>query len=206
MQTILKDDLVLLKAGYEESKKAYEKKLNATNVKENTLFELAWDVVEYETLTKQNLSFQSDILPIISRLNNHEQLERNGAKFFTEMRKGLLPYCKGVFGKQRKAASHVFSFMIAEKQRNIKPYAIPVRFLPYSSISDQTVLDLKQQLVDEMKKLDMLSVGMYVLFYSNYIHLVKLSILINYMHNTFIHLNAILVESYYYTSIANVVI
>ena len=65
MQAILKEDLVLLKAGYEESKKVYEKKLNATNVKENTLFALAWDVVEYETLTKQNLSFQSDILPII---------------------------------------------------------------------------------------------------------------------------------------------
>ena len=167
MQTIFEEDLVLLKAGYEESKKAYEKKLNATNVKENTLFALAWDVVKYEILTKQNLSSQSDILPIISRLNNNEQLERNSAKFFTEMHKGLLPYCKGVFGKQRKAASHVFSFMIAEEQRNIKPYAIPVRF-PYNSISDQTVRDLKQQLVDEMKKLDMLSVGMYVLFYSKH--------------------------------------
>ena len=162
MQAILKEDLVLLKAGYEESKKVYEKKLNATNVKENTLFALAWDVVEYETLTQQNLSFQSDILPIISRLHNNEQLKGNSAKLFTEMRKGLLPYCKGVFGKQRNAASHVFSFMIAEEQRNIKPYAIPVRFLPYSSVSDRTVRDLKQQLVDEMRKLDMLSVGMYV--------------------------------------------
>jgi hypothetical protein len=88
-------------------------------------------------------------------------LDGNIAKFFTEMRKGLLPYCKGVFGKQREAASHVFSFMISEEQRNIKPYAIPVRFLTYSSITDKTVRDLKRQLVDEMRKLDMLSVGMY---------------------------------------------
>ena len=101
MQPILKEDLGLLKAGYEESKKAYEKKLGASNVKENTLFALVWDVVEYETLSKQNLSFQSDILPIVLRLQNNEQLDGNIAKFFTEMRKGLLPYCKGVFGKAK---------------------------------------------------------------------------------------------------------
>lgn len=68
---------------------------------------------------------------------------------------------KEYLGKQREAASHVFSFMISEEQRNIKPYAIPVRFLTYSSITDKTVRDLKRQLVDEMRKLDMLSVGMY---------------------------------------------
>jgi hypothetical protein len=161
MQSILKEDLGLLKDGYEESKKAYGKKLGASNVRENTLFALAWDVVEYETLSKQNVLFQSDILPIVLRLQNNEQLDGNIAKFFTEMRKGLLPYCKGVFGKQREAASHVFSFMISEEQRNIKPYAIPVRFLTYSSITDKTVRDLKRQLVDEMRKLDMPSVGMY---------------------------------------------
>jgi hypothetical protein len=98
---MLKEDVVLLRAGYENSKKAYEKKRGASNCKENTLFALAWDVVEYETLTKQNLSFQSDLGPLVSRLQMNEKLEGNTAKYFTEMRKSLLPYCKGLFGKQR---------------------------------------------------------------------------------------------------------
>lgn len=101
---------------------------------------------------------------MVTRLKNNEQLERNIAKVFTEMCKCLLSYCKGVYRKQREAASHVFAFMIAEEKRNVKPYAIPVRFFPDTSITDQKVRHLKQRLVDKRKKLDMLSVGMYCTF------------------------------------------
>ncbi len=52
MQSTLQEDLALLEAGHEVSKKAYETKLKAGNARENTLFSLAWDVVEYETLRK----------------------------------------------------------------------------------------------------------------------------------------------------------
>ena len=68
-------------------------------------------------------------------------------------------YAKGVFGKQRDAASHIFALMISEEQPNVKPYAIAVRFFPYSCLTDRRLGELKDEIIQEMKKINMAPVG-----------------------------------------------
>jgi hypothetical protein len=45
--------------------------------------------------------------------------------------------------KKRAVATHLLIFMISEEVRNRKPYAIPVRILTYSSITDAKLRTLK---------------------------------------------------------------
>lgn len=54
---LLDEDCLMLKSGHEKCKKIYEKK-RCENGQEATLFSLAWDVVGYETLMKENGEFQ----------------------------------------------------------------------------------------------------------------------------------------------------
>ncbi|XP_028518505.1 uncharacterized protein LOC114576310 isoform X1 [Exaiptasia diaphana] len=49
--------------------------------------------------------------------------------------------------------------MISEEQRNQKPYAIPVRFFSYHSVTDKRIGELKKEIVEAMKKLQMLPIG-----------------------------------------------
>ena len=58
----------------------------------------------------------------------------------------LLSYTKDIYGKKRKAASHLFVSMIADESRNMTPYAIPVRVLPFKSIKDSKVRGLEEEL------------------------------------------------------------
>lgn len=64
-----------------------------------------------------------------------------------------------MFAKQREAASHVFVFMISEEQRNQKPYAIPLRFFTYHSVTDKHIGMMKDEIVAAMKQLKMVPLG-----------------------------------------------
>jgi len=49
--------------------------------------------------------------------------------------------------------------MVSDEQRASKPYAIPIRSLPYRSISDDMVRKLRDEIRDAMHELGMLAVG-----------------------------------------------
>jgi hypothetical protein len=61
--------------------------------------------------------------------------------------------------KKRVAAKYLLVFMIADELRNRKPYAIPVQFLPYKSITDAKLIELSSKLQDVMEKNGMTVVG-----------------------------------------------
>ena len=52
-------------------------------------------------------------------------------------------------------------FMIADEKRdlNSKPYAVPVRFLPYHSVTDCRLRELRDELRSTMVNLGMVVVG-----------------------------------------------
>jgi len=50
--------------------------------------------------------------------------------------------------------------MIPDELRNRKPYAIPVRFMPYKSLTDFKLRELEVQLEDTMRSKGMTVVGM----------------------------------------------
>lgn len=51
--------------------------------------------------------------------------------------------------------------MVSDELRNFKPYAIPVRVLKYSSLTDKNARDLKEELKTAMEDIGMVTVGMY---------------------------------------------
>lgn len=78
------------------------------------------------------------------------------------LQSNLLSYLKDLFSKKCIAASHLLVFMITDELRNRKPYAIPVRFLPYKSLTDVKTRELEQELEDAMRSTGMTVVGEYV--------------------------------------------
>ena len=79
-----------------------------------------------------------------------------------ELKSSFLHYLKDLYSKKRIAASHLLIFMIADELRNRKPYAIPVRFLPYRSLTDGKLRELEVQLEEAMRGAGMTVVGMYM--------------------------------------------
>ncbi|CAB3982429.1 Hypothetical predicted protein [Paramuricea clavata] len=63
-----------------------------------------------------------------------------------------------LYFRKREPASHLMVFMIADEHREFKPYAIPVRVLPVTTVTDNDMRHLRDQLVDAMEELGMIVV------------------------------------------------
>ena len=53
---------------------------------------------------------------------------------FKEFAEEYLVYLRNLFKKKRTAASHILVVMISEEQRRIKPYAVPVLYIPCQTL------------------------------------------------------------------------
>ena len=154
----LEESMSFLTDGLKAAKKLYEDNLKRSNVAEQSLFALAWEVDGYEKLKESNSKLTDEVEGLRKRAAGEEQrgnLQRDLANF----RKDLETYTKGLFGKKRKAASHLLVFMISDELRNFKPYAIPVRVVTYKGITDDKVQELKDELKGVMKNIGMNVVG-----------------------------------------------
>ena len=65
--------------------------------------------------------------------------------------------------------------MVSDELRNFKPYAIPVRVLKYTSLTDKNARDLKDELKSTMEDMGMVTVGMFKLY--NYFFIILLNII-----------------------------
>jgi len=72
-----------------------------------------------------------------------------------------LPYLRDLFKLKRTAATHLMSIMIAEERRMKKPYAMPVRFIPYRSCTDQMAKDWANEVADVLEFKGMNVTGQY---------------------------------------------
>lgn len=50
-------------------------------------------------------------------------------------------YLENLFEKKQIAATHILVLTLSNERRQKKPYALPVRFIPYQSLMDQFVHD-----------------------------------------------------------------
>ena len=139
-----------LKHSLKKAKETYETKRKQHHVGEQSLFALAWEIDGFEQLIK----IQDDVVEMIHSIQEIMQLatprRANVPRQLSELRKQLEDYIKGVTTKWRKAASHLLVFMVSDEQRSSKPYAIPIRALPYKSITDDMVRRLRDEIRDAM--------------------------------------------------------
>jgi hypothetical protein len=148
----LRKDLDILVPGKENAKLNYEKSVGR-HISETSLMELAWDSIGFEELCKQCQCLVEEVTSII------DTARCISLKGMHSLKTRLLQYLKDLYSKKRKAATHLLVFMVADELRNTKPYAIPVRFIPYHSITDAKVRDLEDELERAMTSIGMTVVG-----------------------------------------------
>ena len=147
-------DSKFLQDGEKEAYEIYSNKQKQLNASEDSLFALAWTREGFKTLTAMNKEFKSTACSLQSRLLGGT-ISGNVQKDVGCFRNSLLKYVQSFYSKKREAASHMMVF--ADEKRNLKPYAMPVQFLPYHSIADAKIRDL----VGDLRKC-MVNLGMTV--------------------------------------------
>lgn len=154
----LHKDSEFLTGGEKEARIAYEKALEKKKLSENSMMELSWAHIGFVELQKTLKKIEETLSFITTCIILGD--DKTVKKILTDFKKELCIFLKGVYSKRRTAASHLMAFMISDERRNSKPYAIPVKFLPYQSISDGKLRELEGELENEMKAIDMVTVGM----------------------------------------------
>ena len=79
-----------------------------------------------------------------------------------DCKKQVCSYLKDLYIKKRTTATHLLTFMISDERRRSKPYAIPVRFVPYQSMTDEKMRSLENDVENQLKANGMVPVGKYI--------------------------------------------
>lgn len=153
----LQRDIQFLSDGQNAAKGMYERKRKQVNVSEEVLFALGWDLEGYSQLIQMNSSLSDMITEITCKLDSSGHASVSAG--LSVLKKKLEDYAKGISMKKREVASHILLFMISDEQRNQKPYAVPVRFIKYKSITDEKLRNLEDELKERMKAMGMVPVG-----------------------------------------------
>ena len=151
LATILDNDLEFLREGEAEARTKYEKHRSKSSPSESLLIGLAWDLVGFQDLLKEASELKKACLEL--------ETARDVNKDLQEFRTSLLLYTKQLFMKKRLAATHLMIFMIADESRNKKPYALPVRVMPFKGMKDCKLRELYEELRKVMVGLGMTVVG-----------------------------------------------
>lgn len=155
--TLLDNDLEFLHEGEVEARTKYEKHRSKRSPTEPLLMALAWDLVGFQDLLKEANELKMTCLELETAHDVNENLP--------EFRTSLLQYTKQLFMKKRVAATHLMVFMIADESRNKKPYALPVRVMPFKGMKDSTLRELYEELRKAMVGLEMTVVGNDTIYY-----------------------------------------
>lgn len=160
MANALEQDINFLDGGLREAVVAFRSKFNNPNTSVETLKSLNWEIVEFQTLLEQASVFKQKIEDLIRNLNHDQQLPVvPNWRLWVKESPGYLQYLRNLFKKKRTCATHIMVFMVADEQRNSKPYAIPVQYIPYKGIRDQEVRDLTKGIKVQMTNADLKVVG-----------------------------------------------
>ena len=155
----IESDTLFLTNGEKEARDVYEKRRRASNSSETTLIALAWDLVGFEDLLKEAARLTATCNRLIDHGTRPDFDFANIRNELNNLRNDLAGYVKQLFSKKRLAATHLMVFMIADEARNFKPYALPVRVLPYASMTDGKLRELEVELRTVMVNLGMVVVG-----------------------------------------------
>ena len=155
----IESDIGSLRNGEREARDLYEKRRRASNSSETVLIALAWDLVGFEDLLKEAARLTAlcnNLIDVATCQDFNLGIIQND---LNKLRNDMAGYLKQLFSKKRVAATHLMVFMIADEARNFKPYALPVRVLPYASMTDAKLRELEVELRTAMVNLGMVVVG-----------------------------------------------
>lgn len=147
----LRQDVKFLSSGLQDAATTYSKKFAKPGTPNDTLMNLSWNVVEFQTLLQQ----ANDFLRSVTSLDEEAETQRN----LVELKVDFKSYLRNLFKKKRTAATHVLVVMIADERRQVKPYAMPLQAFPYTSLQDQFVRELLQSAKEKLTAAGLTVVG-----------------------------------------------
>lgn len=155
-------DIPFLDEGFQLAVQDYRKKFDNRSTPEEKLKNANWNVVEFQTLLQQAQELKEAYEEQLSYLNPAVPHDLQAIR--TSLR-GLVSeaksYLRNLFKKKRVAATHVLVLMLSDERRSKKPYALPVRYVPYRSLRDQYVRDLTKNVKMAMLDAGLILVGKY---------------------------------------------
>ena len=158
----LSADIPFLDEGFKLAVQDYQKKFDNRSTPEENLKSANWNVVEYQTLLQQAQEIKGTYEVQLGYLNPAVPLDIQAIR--TSLR-GLVAqaknYLRNLFKKKRTAATHVLVLMLSDERRKRKPYALPIRYVPYRSLRDQYVRDLTRDVKVAMQEKGLNLVGQY---------------------------------------------
>lgn len=141
----LADDIPFLDEGFKLAVEDYRKKFDNRSTPEEKLKSANWNIVEFQTLLQQAQQLKGAYEEQLSYLNPAVGHDLGAIR--TSLR-GLVSeaktYLRNLFKKKRIAATHVLVLMLSDERRSHKPYALPIRYVPYRSLRDQYIRDLNK--------------------------------------------------------------
>ncbi|XP_066278595.1 uncharacterized protein [Branchiostoma lanceolatum] len=158
--THFEEDTQFLQKSLQTTVNIYQKKIASTTTSEEKLKELSWEIVELSQLIEQSQQFAQSYDEILSLINPESPLMDTAISRHKVNKDDLRKYTSCLFKKKRQpAASHVLVIMVSDEERNHKPYALPIQYVPYASLKDQWVRDLTRTVKEVMTRLGLSVVG-----------------------------------------------
>lgn len=158
----LEDDKTFLGNGFAEAKRKYAAKFNAPNTPQETLKSLNWEIVEFQVLLQQCQILVAKLKDLLANniFDSTDTVKVN--REIKALNDDVMGYLRDIFKKKRQPpADHILVILLSDERRNKKPYALPVSYHPYSSLSDAYVRDLTRSIKSKMKEQNLNVVGMY---------------------------------------------
>lgn len=158
----LEVDRDFLVAGLNNAVEDYRKKYNNNSTSEQSLKNANWEVVEHQTLLQQAQSLSTKtVLASLNPTTCTNRLFLQATAIVKDLK--VDQFLRDLFKKKRTAASHVLVFMLSDERRLRKPYAFPIRYIPYKTLKDQYVRDFGKVMKLKMKEKGLKLVGKFVL-------------------------------------------
>ncbi len=136
------------------------------------MFDLAWDVQDLEQINESGrklLVVENAVLTDKLKDLFYNKVANN---FPVKLRLFKEKSCKFLdsvvkYRQTPATATHTLVFMISPEERLRKPYALPIQFLAYQSLTDDQVRQLSQNVINEMRKRGMEVAGMKLMLMIN---------------------------------------
>lgn len=61
----------------------------------------------------------------------------------------------GIYLHKRQSATHILAVLISHELRNVKPYALPVQLISYSSLNEEDIRAIVNNVVEKMTNMGM---------------------------------------------------
>ncbi|XP_070565483.1 uncharacterized protein [Ptychodera flava] len=156
----IENDLLFAKKGVSASMKENEKIISGKIKNESKIRAIQWDMIEFTHIVDCCTSVLHNMKSILKDITGDGEIDLLGAAMvcsdiddnilhtvpdlsqrLTSMRETLVTLQKGVMRKRRVPASHVFVWMVSDEFRQFKPYALPVKWFAYKSLTDVRLRD-----------------------------------------------------------------